>query len=88
MSEEQDQNQVSGQPQQTPAKAGGSKSKSKSKSKEAQEQAISPQQSVWPFALAFALVVLLIGFIMHPIVLGIGVVLVAVAIIGWGLERR
>ena len=86
MSEEQDQNQVSGQPQLTPAKAGGSKSKSKSK--EAQEQAISPQQSVWPFALAFALAVLLIGFIMHPIVLGLGVVLVVAAIIGWGLERR
>ena len=86
MSEEQDQNQVSGQPQQTPAKAGGSKSKSKSK--EAQERAISPQQSVWPFALAFALAVLLIGFIMHPIVLGLGVVLVVAAIIGWGLERR
>jgi len=86
VSEEQDQSQVSGQPQQTPAKAGGSKSKSKSK--EAREQAISPQQSVWPFVLAIALVVLLIGFIIHPIVLVIGVVLVAAAIIGWGLERR
>jgi len=86
VSEEQDQSQVSGQPQRTPAKAGGSKSKSKSR--EAREQAISPQQSVWPFVLAIALVVLLIGFIIHPIVLGIGVVLVAAAIIGWGLERR
>ena len=86
VSEEQDQSQASGQPQQTPAKAGGSKSKSKSR--EAREQAISPQQSVWPFVLAIALVVLLIGFIIHPIVLGIGVVLVAAAIIGWGLERR
>ena len=86
MSEEQDQSRVSGQPQHTPAKAAGSKSKSKSK--EAREQAISPQQSIWPFVLAIALVVLLLGFIIHPIVLGIGVVLVAAAIIGWGLERR
>jgi hypothetical protein len=86
VSEEQDQSQVSGQPQHTPAKAAGSKSKSKSK--EAREQAISPQQSAWPFVLACALVVLLLGFIIHPIVLGIGVVLVVAAIIGWGLERR
>jgi hypothetical protein len=86
VSEEQDQSQVSGQPQQTPAKAAGSRSKSKAK--EAREQAISPQQSIWPFVLAIALVVLLLGFIIHPIVLGIGVVLVAAAIIGWGLERR
>ncbi len=86
VSEEQDQSQVSGQPQQTPAKAAGSRSKAKAK--EAREQAISPQQSVWPFILASALVVLLIGFIIHPIVLGIGVVLVVAAIIGWGLERR
>jgi CDP-diglyceride synthetase len=86
VSEEQDQSQVSGQAQQIPAKAAGSRSKSKSK--EAREQAISPKQSVWPFVLACALVVLLLGFIIHPIVLGIGVVLVAAAIIGWGLERR
>jgi len=84
VSEEQDQSQVSGQPQRTPAKAVGSRSKSR----EAREKAISPQQSVWPFVLACALVVLLLGFIIHPIVLGIGVVLVVAAIIGWGLERR
>jgi len=74
--------------QQSPSKAGSSKSKSKAKAREAREQAISPQQSIWPFALAFAVVVLLIGFVIHPIVLGIGILLVIASIIGWGLERR
>ncbi len=58
-------------------------------SKLVQEEAIKPHLSVWPFTLAVALVVLLIGFITtQPIILGIGVVLVIVAIIGWGVERR
>jgi hypothetical protein len=54
----------------------------------AQEQAISPQTSYWPFVLAFALAILLLGIITHPVIFGIGVVLTAVSIIGWGLERR
>jgi len=75
---EQDQSQNPGQQQQS--KEGVSKT--------AREQAISPRQSVWPFALAFALLVLLMGFITQPVILGVGVVLVIVAVIGWGLERR
>lgn len=88
MSEEQGQSEVSGQPQPTSEKAGGSKAKAKAK--EAREQILTSHrsQSIWPFALALAVIVLLVGFIVHPIVLGIGVVLVAAAIIGWGLERR
>ena len=53
-----------------------------------QEEAIKPHLSVWPFTLAVALVILLIGFMTQPIILGVGVVLVIVAIIGWGVERR
>jgi len=44
--------------------------------------------SYWPFALAVALIIVLLGIMTHPIVFGIGVVLVAVAAIGWGLESR
>ena len=45
-------------------------------------------RSYWPLALALALMVMLVGLLIHPIVLGIGAVLAAAAIIGWGLERR
>ena len=44
--------------------------------------------SYWPFALAVALIIVLLGIMTHPVVFGIGVVLVAVAAIGWGLEKR
>ncbi len=56
--------------------------------KKVSEEAISPHPSYWPLALAAALVVALMGTITHPVVLGIGVVLVIIAIVGWGLERR
>ncbi len=75
MSEQQEQDQ----PQ---------KPRKKDASKLVQEEAIQPHLSVWPFTLAVALVVLLMGFITQPIILGIGVVLVIVAVIGWGVERR
>lgn len=52
------------------------------------EKAISPRPSLWPFALAFAIIIMFMGLIIHPIVLGLGVLLVIVAIIGWALERR
>ena len=73
MSEEQEQQQ---------------KSRKEDASKLVQEEAIQPHLSVWPFTLAVALMVLLMGFITQPIILGIGVVLVIVAVIGWGVERR
>ena len=53
-----------------------------------QEQALGPQRSIWPFGLALALIIMLVGLITNPVVLGIGVVLTVAAIIGWGLERR
>ena len=45
--------------------------------------------SYWPFALAVALIIVLVSILMtNAIVFGIGVVLVAAAAIGWGLENR
>ena len=52
------------------------------------EESISPHPSIWPLGLAVAIVVLLVGSVTHPAVMGLGALLVAIAIIGWGLERR
>lgn len=49
-------------------------------------QAIHAKKSYWPFALSLAVLVMMIGVVTHPIVLGLGVALAIVAIIGWGLE--
>lgn len=52
------------------------------------EQTSASKQSLWPFALAVALVVVLVGVITSPVILGIGVLLLVAAAIGWGLEQR
>lgn len=52
------------------------------------EKAIAPRPSLWPFGLAFAIIIMFVGLITHPIVLGIGILLVVVAVIGWALEKR
>lgn len=54
----------------------------------AQVEALKPHPSVWPFALAVSLMVLLIGLITYPVLLGIGVLLTIASIIGWSLERQ
>lgn len=54
----------------------------------AQVEALKPHPSLWPFALAVSLMVLLIGFITYPVLLGIGVVLTIACVIGLGIERR
>lgn len=64
------------------------KARNKLKNLEALEQTDGPQKSYWPFALAVALMIAFVGVVVHPIVLGIGVVLTALAVIGWGLERH
>ncbi len=51
-------------------------------------QAINAKKSYWPFALAVAVFIALIGVVTHPIVIGIGTLLAVVAIIGWGLEHH
>jgi hypothetical protein len=68
----------------TPAPVGRRKRKARIVS----EEEIMPRPSYWPFILTLALVILLIGVISHPIVLGLGAVLVIAAVIGWSLERR
>ena len=57
-------------------------------SNEATEQTLGPHKSYWPFALAAALMIAFLGVVIHPILFGIGVVLIALAVIGWGLERH
>jgi hypothetical protein len=54
------------------------------------EQAIKPKQSYWPFALAASLTVTLVGVILlsHPVVFWLGVALLIVSFVGWGLERH
>jgi hypothetical protein len=49
---------------------------------------ISPRPSFWPLVLAMALVVLLLGTLIHPVVQIIGALLLIGAIIGWLTERR
>ena len=61
-------------------------SKKQMTSNEAMEQVIKPKQSYWPFALAASLTITLVGVISHPIVFWVGVALVVVSFVGWGLE--
>lgn len=75
MSEQQDQSQ---QGRQVAGKEG----------QEGQEQVLHPHMSYWPFALALASFVMLLGLITTPVVLAIGALLTAAAVIGWGLEHR
>jgi cytochrome c oxidase subunit IV len=65
-------------------------SKNHSASNEAKEQAIKAKQSYWPIALAASLTITLIGVILmsHPIVFWVGVALLVVSFVGWGLERH
>jgi hypothetical protein len=78
VAEEQNQNQEGQRGQQLPDKG--------SPSKVVQGQAL--HTSYWPFALAVALSILLLGVITSPVVLAVGAVLTAAAVIAWGLERR
>jgi len=57
-------------------------------SNEATEQIQGPSKSYWPFVLAAALMIAFLGVVIHPILFVAGVVLTALAVIGWGLERH
>lgn len=58
-------------------------------SPEAMERAVAAKKSYWPFLLAVALSISLLGVVLFSnILLIIGVVLVIGAVIGWGLERH
>ena len=47
-----------------------------------------PRPSYWPLSLATALIITLIGFVTHPVVIGVGALLIVICVIGWALERR
>ena len=55
---------------------------------EVRERKLAPKPSFWPIVLALALVVALIGVMVHPIMLAVGVVLTVAAVIGWVLEKH
>lgn len=55
---------------------------------QAQEQKLSPQPSFWPIVLALTLVIVCVGVIAHPIILGAGAVLTVVAAVGWMREKH
>ena len=59
-------------------------------SNEAMAQSIKTKQSYWPFALAASLTITLVGVLLmpQPIVFWVGVALVVVSFVGWGLERH
>ena len=77
MAEEQNQNQKA---QQLPDKGPASKV--------VQGQALQPSTSYWPFALAVAISILLLGVITSPVILAVGGVPTAAAAVACGLCRR
>jgi hypothetical protein len=58
-------------------------------SPEAMERAVAAKKSYWPFLLAVAISISLVGVVLFSnILLIIGIVMVVGAVIGWGLERH
>lgn len=49
---------------------------------------VMPRPSYWPIALAFALIVLLLGVMLHPLVIVFGALLTLGTLVGWIFERR
>lgn len=47
-----------------------------------------PKPSIWPVALALAIVIMMAGSTFNAIFFGVGGVLVLVCVVGWALERR
>jgi Cytochrome c oxidase subunit IV len=64
------------------------KKRKKRKAKWVSVDEVLPKPSYWPLALTLSLCVLLMGVMIHPIVIGVGAVLVIISIIGWILEHR
>jgi hypothetical protein len=78
--------QTSGESQPTGETA--QKKRGKRKGKWVSIEEISPKPSYWPLALTMSISVLLMGIMIHPIVIGVGALLIIVSIMGWMLERR
>jgi hypothetical protein len=49
---------------------------------------IMPRPSLFPLILALSLAFVLFGVMVHPIMIGIGTLLVIASIVGWIVERR
>ncbi len=64
------------------------KKRGKKKGRLVSVEEIMPKPSYWPLALAISLIVLLMGIMLHPIIIGIGAVLMIASLMGWALERR
>ncbi len=71
-----------------PSGEASQKKRRKGKAKWVSVEEISPKPSYWPLALTVSICVLLMGVMIHPIVIGLGVLLIIVSIVGWMLERR
>ena len=71
-----------------PTVAAPQEKRHKRKTKWVSAEEVSPKPSYWPFALTVSVCVLLIGVMTHPIVIGVGALLVIICIMGWMLERR
>lgn len=70
-----------------PEEPAAPRKKRKKKAEQVDVQKLAPRHSYWPIALAFSLIVAFIGLADSPIVLGIGVLMIIVSVVGWGLER-
>lgn len=55
---------------------------------EVQEQKLTPRPSIWPIALALALVITAAGLMIHPILFVCGIVITIAVIIGWIIEKH
>ena len=64
------------------------KKRKKRKAKWVSVEEVLPKPSYWPLALTVSVCVLLMGVMIHPIVIGVGAVLVIISVMGWMLERR
>ena len=47
-----------------------------------------PRSTYWPATMALALTLLLWGFVTSPVVLGFGLLMVALSLVGWVGEMR
>lgn len=79
---------MSDEPEQAPAAPEQAPERKRKKEKrKLPAEALKPRPSLWPFALAVALMIALVGFITYPALLIAGLILTATCVIGWGVER-
>jgi hypothetical protein len=64
------------------------KRRGKSKGKWVSIEEVSPKPSYCPLALTVSISILLMGILIHPVVIGVGALLIIASLMGWMLERR